>query len=40
MAISDGYSETRTQLFGRFGNATKPITDPDEAEKFKLQIWG
>ena len=38
--VTNGQHEKKIQLFGRFGNATKPITDPDEADKFKLQIWG
>jgi type I restriction enzyme, R subunit len=38
--VKNGQHETRTQLFARFGNATKPITDPDEADRFKIQIWG
>jgi type I restriction enzyme, R subunit len=38
--LKNGQHEKKTQLFVRFGNATKPITDTDEAEKFKLQIWG
>ncbi|MEX1177033.1 MAG: type I restriction endonuclease [Nitriliruptor sp.] len=38
--VKNGQHEKKTQLFGRFGNATKPITDPNETEKYKLQIWG
>jgi type I restriction enzyme, R subunit len=38
--VKNGQHEKKTQMFARFGNATKPITDPDEADRFKLQIWG
>ena len=38
--VKKGQHQKVTQLFGRFGNGTKAITDPDEADKFKLQIWG
>ena len=38
--VKKGQHEKVTHLYGRFNNQTRPITDPDEAEKFKLQIGG
>ena len=38
--VKKGQREKATHLYGRFNNQTRIITEADEAEKFKLQIWG
>jgi type I restriction enzyme R subunit len=35
----NGQHVKKTLFYGRFGNATRPITDPDEIEGYKSQVW-
>ena len=30
----------KTLFYGRFGNGTRPITDPAERDRYIAQVWG
>ena len=36
----NGQHVKKRLFYGRFGNATRPITDPAEREKYVAQVWG
>jgi hypothetical protein len=36
----NGQHVKKTVFYGRFGNGTRPITDPAEREKYVAQVWG
>ncbi len=36
----NGQHVKKKLLYGRFGNGTRPITDPTERERYKAQVWG
>ena len=35
-----GQHRKKGAFYGRFGNATRPVTDEAELERYKQQIWG
>jgi type I restriction enzyme, R subunit len=35
----NGQHVKKTVFYGRFGNATRPINDPAERERYKAQVW-
>jgi type I restriction enzyme, R subunit len=35
-----GQHRKKVAFYGRFGNATRPVTDEAELERYKQQIWG
>ena len=35
-----GQHQKKTFFYGRFGNGTRAITDPEERERYQMQIWG
>ncbi len=35
-----GQHKKKVAFYGRFGNATRPVTDEAELERYKQQIWG
>jgi type I restriction enzyme, R subunit len=37
---SRGQHRKKVVFYGRFGNATRPVTDEAELERYKQQIWG
>lgn len=39
--VDKGGQHVKKWLFyGRFGNGTRPITDPEERERYQVQVWG
>jgi hypothetical protein len=32
--------EKKTAFYGRFGNGTREIADPEEHERYRVQVWG
>ena len=35
-----GHHQKKTHFYGRFGNGTRPITDPAERDRYTAQVWG
>ncbi len=36
----NGQHIKKKTFYGRFGNGTRPITDPKERERYQVQVWG
>ena len=38
----DGKDQHRkkTALYGRFGNGTREIAEPEERDRYRMQVWG
>ncbi len=36
----NGQHVKKKLFYGRFGNGTRPITDPTERERYQLNVWG
>jgi type I restriction enzyme R subunit len=36
----NGQHVKKSVFYGRFGNGTRPITDPTERERYQVQVWG
>lgn len=39
-ADKKGQHVKKKLFYGRFGNGTRAITDPEEREKYQVQVWG
>jgi hypothetical protein len=34
-----GQYEKRTAFYGRFGNGAREIADPEERDRYRMQVW-
>ena len=35
-----GQHKKKTAFYGRFGNGTREIADPEERDRYRPQVWG
>jgi hypothetical protein len=39
-ADKNGQHKKKTAFYGRFGNGTREIPDPEERNRYRLHVWG